>query len=75
MPSRRSRSHRHEPPERPLWCERVARVPWLGEMMVSVAMYRRNALGQGSVAPVPELLTPDPTEPGHPREGSHHGEG
>jgi hypothetical protein len=36
--------------------------------MVGQAMWRRNTLGEGSVAPTPELLTPDPVEPAH-RDG------
>jgi len=46
--------------------ERIQRHPilrFLGSLMVGQAMWRRNALGEGSVAPTPELLTPDPVEP------------
>jgi hypothetical protein len=54
------------PTERPLLAERIQRNPilrFLGSLMIGQATWRRNALGEGSVAPTPELLTPDPVEP------------
>jgi hypothetical protein len=42
------------PTERPLLAERIQRNPilrFLGSLMVGQAMWRRNALGEGSVAP------------------------
>jgi hypothetical protein len=67
MSSKRSRRRRHATAtERPLLAERIKRNPILkffGSLMVGQAMWRRNALGEGSVAPTPELLTPDPVEP------------
>jgi hypothetical protein len=67
MSSKHSRSRRHvTPTERPLLAERIQRNPilkFLGSLMVGQAMWRRNALGEGSVAPTPELITPDPVEP------------
>ena len=70
MSSKRSRYRRHATAaERPLLAERIQRNPilkFLGSLMVGQAMWRRNALGEGSVAPTPELLTPDPVEPAFP---------
>jgi hypothetical protein len=67
MSSKRSRYRRHATPaERPLLAERIQRNPilkFLGSLMVGQAMWRRNTLGEVSVAPTPELLTPDPVEP------------
>jgi hypothetical protein len=67
MPSRRSRSHRHAAEaDRPLLIERIARHPLLrvlAGLMVGTALWRRRALGQRSVAPVPEVLAPDPADP------------
>jgi hypothetical protein len=65
MSSKRSRKHARA--ERPLLAERIQQNPvlrFLGSLMVGQAMWRRNALGEGSVAPTPELLTPNPVEPG-----------
>ncbi len=67
MPSKRSRPRSHATSaERPLLAERIQRNPvlkFLGSLMVGQAMWRRNTLGEGSIAPTPELLTPDPVEP------------
>jgi hypothetical protein len=67
MSSKRSRSRSHATSaERLLMAERIQQNPILkvlGSLMVGQAMWRRNALGEGSVAPTPELLTPDPVEP------------
>jgi hypothetical protein len=76
MPSKRSRHRRHAntPAERPLLAERIQRNPilrLLGSLMVGQAMWRRNALGEGGVAPTPELLTPDPVEPALPDDEDH----
>jgi hypothetical protein len=55
--------------DRPLLAERIQRNPvlrFLGSLMVVQAMWRRNNLGEGSVAPVPERLTPDPVSDAPP---------
>ncbi len=74
MSSKRSRSHA-TPTEPPLLAERIQRNPilrFLGSLMVGQAMWRRNTLGEGSVAPTPELLTPDPVEPASPDGDEDH---
>jgi hypothetical protein len=56
--------------------ERIQQNPilrFLGSLMVGQAMWRRNTLGEGSVAPTPELLTPDnPVEPALPDGDEDH---
>jgi hypothetical protein len=67
MPRKRSRSpHQASPDEQPLLAERIQRNPILrafGSFMVGQAIWRRNTLGEGSVAPTPVVLAPDPVEP------------
>lgn len=76
MSIKRSRPHRQTTPaERPLLAERIQRNPilrFLGSIMVGQAMWRRNAFGEGSVAPTPELLTPVPVEPALPDSDEDH---
>jgi len=76
MSSNCSRYRRHATPtDRPLLAERIQRNPilkFLGSLMVGQAMWRRNALGEGSVAPTPELLTPDPVQPTLPDGDEDH---
>jgi hypothetical protein len=76
MSSKPSRPRRQATPtERPLLAERIQRNPvlkFLGSLMVGQAMWRRNALGEGSVAPTPELLTPDPVESALPDGDEDH---
>jgi hypothetical protein len=55
-------THYRRPGEKPLWSERVARIPILPGLMVLVAQYRRRVFGLDSTAPVPELFSPDPLE-------------
>lgn len=73
---KRTRLRRHATTtERPLLAERIQQNPilkFLGSLMVGQAMWRRNALGEGSVAPTPELLTPDPVEPALPDGDEDH---
>jgi len=56
---RERRSHR----ERLLLSERIQRNPvlrFLAGAMVTDARWRQNTLGEGSVAPTPQMLSPDP---------------
>jgi hypothetical protein len=63
MSHARRQKERESHRQRPLLSERIQRNPvlrFLAGLMVGNARWRQNTLGEGSVAPTPQMLSPDP---------------